>query len=448
MEVVVLRSVNKLITRQDLISMKQSSLLSFVLLVFLGMSLSGCLQDECDATRTYARWDPVYVSPEVLRADLELSEPRVLENTGKIYYYKDYLLINEFEEGIHFFDNSDPTNPTSIAFLPIPGNVDMAIRNDHLYADSHVDLLSIDVSDPTNPVLVSRMEDVFQHFGFTEGRGYIVRYEESSVEETVQCEDFQGPTFRVDDFFFVAENASFDGAVRGSSSSSSPGNGTVGQGGSLARFTIAKNHLYTVSEFDLKVFSLLIEGEPEFLTTLNLGWGIETIFPYRDALFVGAQNGMHTVDISTPEKPQYQGSFWHTTACDPVVVDGNIAYVTLRDGTECEGFANQLDVVNVENLRNPYLLASFEMHHPIGLSIFKDHLYLCEDDQGFKVFDASEPEEVGNQLLNHIKGFTAIDIITLYEEEIALIIGPDGLYQYDIFEPADPQFLSRITVEN
>jgi hypothetical protein len=425
--------------------MKRSSLLPIFSLLFLGLSLSSCLNDECDAERTYIRWDPVYVSATTLRAEVKMTEPRELENTGKIYYYADYLLINEYEEGIHFFDNSDPTNPQPLSFLPIPGNVDMSIRNDHLYVDSYIDLLTFDISDPTNPVLVNRMEDIFNVFGFDESRGYIVRYEETNITETVSCQNFQGPVFWRNDVLFATAEASFDGAVR---NSSTPGNGNVGTGGSLARFTISKNHLYTVSEHDLKVFDLAVEAEPDFLTTLSLGWGIETIFPYRNALFIGAQNGMHTVDISTPGKPVYQGSFWHTTACDPVVVDGYIAYVTLRSGTECDGFSNQLDVVNVADLKNPYLMATFEMHHPIGLSIYRDHLYLCEDDQGLKVFDASIPEEVGDHLLKQIKGITAIDIITLWEEKIALVIGPDGLRQYDISEPADPVFLSFIPVEN
>lgn len=425
--------------------MERLSLLPIFSLLFLGLSLSSCLNDECDAERTYIRWDPVYLTATTLRAEVEMMEPREMTNTGKIYYYADYLLINEYEEGIHFFDNSDPSNPQPLSFLPIPGNVDMSIRNDHLYADSYIDLLTFDISDPAHPALVNRMEDIFNVFGFDENRGYIVRYEETNITETVSCQGFQGPVFWRNDVVFATAEASFDGAF---GSKRTPGNGNVGTGGSLARFTISKNHLYTVSEHDLKVFDLAIEAEPDFLTTLSLGWGIETIFPYRDALFIGAQNGMHTVDISTPGKPEYQGSFWHTTACDPVVVDGDIAYVTLRSGTACDGFSNQLDVVNVADLQNPYLMATFEMHHPIGLSIYQDHLYLCEDDQGLKVFDASVPVEVGDHLLKQIKGITAIDIITLWEEKIALVIGPDGLRQYDISEPADPVFLSFIPVEN
>ena len=49
-------------------------------------------------------------------------------------------------------------------------------------------------------------------------------------------------------------------------------------------------------------------------------------------------------------------------------------------------------------------------------------------------------------LLNHDDDFTAVDIITLASEKIALVIGGDGLYQFDISSPAEPRFLSRIDV--
>lgn len=418
--------------------------------LFLGLALSGCLQDECDATQTYTRYEPVYFTSEDLRSPVKATGPQVLENPGKIYYYKDFLLINEFQEGIHFFDNSDPTNPTAISFLPIPGNVDMSIRNDRLYADNYIDLLALDISDPRNPRVTGRIEDVFNKFGFNREFGYIVEYKPTEFTQEVPCDQNWGPIRWVDDWAWVSNEASFDALsnVSGANRGSTPGGSVTGQGGSLARFTIAKDYLYTVSEYDLKTFGLKNPDEPVFLNTVNLGWGIETIFPYKDALFIGANNGMHTVDISNPAEAIYKGSFWHTTACDPVVVDGDFAYVTLRGGTPCGGFSNQLDVLNVSDLSNPYLLNTFEMHHPIGLSIYKDHLYLCEDDQGIKVFDAEVPSRVGDNLITQLKDLTAIDIITLAREEIALVIGVDGLYQFDIKDPANPIYLSHISTGN
>jgi hypothetical protein len=354
-------------------------------------------------------------------------------------------LINEFHAGIHIYDNSDPSNPTALSFLPIPGNVDMAIRNDRLYADNYVDLLTFDVSDPSQPKLLNRLEEVFYHYGFQPERGYIIGYEETEVTQEVSCDANWDQIMWFEDYAWATAEADFGGAIR---NTATPGNSTVGTGGSLARFTIAKDHMYTVSEYDLKIFDLMEADQPRFLHTLNIGWGVETIFPRGDELFIGSRIGMYIVDITEPASPEMRGTFWHSNACDPVFVEGDIAYITLRDGTECETFTNQLDVVNISDLDNPFLIETFPMHHPIGLSVYEEHLYLCDDDQGLKVFDASNPRTVGKQLVTTRDDFTAIDVITLPREKIALVIGTDGLYQFDISEPANPVFLSHITVAN
>ena len=80
---------------------------------------------------------------------------------GKIYFYQDYILVNEKYEGIHIIDNSDPSNPQSTNFICIPGNIDIAVKDDILYADSYTDLIAIDISDIGNIQIVKRFEDVF-----------------------------------------------------------------------------------------------------------------------------------------------------------------------------------------------------------------------------------------------------------------------------------------------
>jgi len=41
------------------------------------------------------------------------------------------------------------------------GNADLAIRNNLLYADSYVDLVWFDISNPALPALKNRLENVF-----------------------------------------------------------------------------------------------------------------------------------------------------------------------------------------------------------------------------------------------------------------------------------------------
>ena len=80
---------------------------------------------------------------------------------------------------------------------------------------------------------------------------------------------------------------------RGETSFSAGGDSNTGIGGSMARFTIKGDYLYTVDSYDLKTFDIKDKVNPEITSEVNLGWGIETIFPYGENLFIGAQSGMH-----------------------------------------------------------------------------------------------------------------------------------------------------------
>jgi len=117
--------------------------------------------------------------------------------------------------------------------------------------------------------------------------------------------------------------------------------------------------------------------------------------------------------------------------------------VTLRDGTHCQNFINELNVVDVSDLLRPELLASFPMHHPHGLSVRSDIMYLCEGDEGLKVYDISEPEEIGQRQIGGVKDYFAFDVISV-TPDLLLMIGDDGFYQFDTDQPADPKLLSSI----
>lgn len=426
--------------------MSRSLLACFTLL--LAFSLSGCLEDQCVATRQYKVYTPVYAKMEDHRQAVQPEAARTLVNTGALYIYQNYIFINEAREGIHIVDNTDPSNPTPIAFLNIPGNSNLAVRNNLLYADNYVDLVVLDITDPLDVKYAGRTENVFDSYPFYGELGHLVYYEESEETVELSCGDlnYGRDVFWYSDDFIAVESSINSPQVLNSQASfdsfSSDGGASIGQGGSLARFSIIDKYLYSVSEYDLRVFDLSDPVNADLASTINIGWGIETIFPYKDNLFIGANNGMYIYDNSDPLNPTQLSLFQHATACDPVYVEGETAYVTLRNGQECETFTNQLDVVDISNLSSPQLLATHQMQHPHGLSVNNQRLYLCEGNFGFKVFDVTDFRTIGEQQLAHVKDFSAYDVITLPQQDLAIVIGEDGLYQFDISDPAQPVELS------
>ncbi len=415
---------------------------TFLVIGLLVLSLTGCLQDECDATRTFIQFEPIYWTEAQIRQEVKAEAPRNLKNPGKIYVYGDYLLINEVNEGIHVFNNKDPRSPVNLSFINIPGNVDMAVRNNTLYADRFIDLIVLNMSNPTQPRVMNTIENCFPSLGFDASRGHIIGYRQVEVTQDAPC-DWQGGWWWRNERVFVSFDAlsSFASQNGGKVSGASVPNGI---GGSLARFTLADHYMYTVDNTSLRVFDVKNEAKPDQVSTVAIGWGIETIFPFKNNLFIGSRSGMFIYDASNPLQPTQLAVFQHAQACDPVFVEGDLAYVTLHDGTECQDFNNQLDIIDIKDLKNPKLLKSHPMHHPQGLSVVDGTVYLSEDDEGLKVFNAKDWNKL--DLQSHLKHFQAYDVIALPWLNQAIVVGKDGLYQFDITNPAKLKELSRIPV--
>jgi hypothetical protein len=431
--------------------------LHFLLLfcAFAGaLMFNACIKaDDCSVKRTFTEFIPIYKTAAEIRGKVVATTPRDLKNPGKIYSYGKYLFINELKEGFHIIDNSNPSSPKKVSFVAIPGNVDMAVKDNVLYADNYTDLLAIDISDAANPKLMTRLESVYQNqFSFDQARGFLVEWQPTPRTTTIDCSDpnFNAPFFSGGGNIFVATS---NDVVRGSLFSSksagistnSTGQVSVGTGGSFARFTIVDDYLYVVSQWELTAFFVKNAAKPIRGASINAGWNIETIFPLKDKLFLGSQSGMFIYDIAAPGSPALLGQFSHARACDPVFVDGNTAYVTLRDGTRCNSFTNQLDIVDVADLRNPKLLRSYPMKNPHGLSVLNKKLYLCDGADGLKVYDIADINAIDKNLLSHINTFFGYDVIAL-EDNLIMVIGENGLFQFDATDAKKLKQLSMMPV--
>lgn len=418
-------------------------LLIGLLLTFLGSILQGCT-DQCETYYTYTEYQPVKISLAELRSSVKMEEAQQLHHPGKIYLRAPYIFINEAGEGIHIIDNSNKSNPVVKAFLRIPGCYDMAVYGNVLYADSYTDLLAFDIADVADIRTLGRQNDVFKtrtdHYYYrTENNEIVIDYEPVLVEQQYEadCDD--------DIYYYPHGRGNMDLEYSGGKSSPEIVN-QAGQGGSMARFTLASSHLYAVDASNLYVFDIADPFTPGLQHEMNLGWNIETIFPYQDKLFVGSSNGLHILDNSNPAAPVYAAGFSHATACDPVVVEDDIAYVTLRTGNTCDGTINQLDVIDVSNIYEPELLITYPMQNPHGLGIDNGRLFLCEGEYGLKVFDATDTYQIAQNLISQMQDIHAYDVIPYQQEEVLLLIGDDGFYQYDYSDINNIRLLSHIAV--
>ena len=198
-----------------------------------------------------------------------------------------------------------------------------------------------------------------------------------------------------------------------------------GQGGSLARFALYVDYLYVVDDTNLNVFSIVNREEPVQVNTISIGFNIETLFNYKNYLYIGSRNGMYIYNIDNAEAPVYVSDVQHFTACDPVVANETHAFVTLHANIGCGTNINVLEIYDVTDVASPVLVSSRNLARPIGLGLYNDYLFVCDDE--VKVFDISDPE---NSVLVTSIDIDSFDVII--NNGNLILIGENGLYQYSL----------------
>jgi hypothetical protein len=124
-----------------------------ILFVLLFAGLSSC--NDGENTEKVMGLKPIYSSSEELATLITSVDPIPLRQVGKIYTKGNLLFINEVNTGVHVYDNNDATSPKKLKFIKVPGNIDIAMKGNYLYADMGTGLVTIDIADLDNVKVTS-----------------------------------------------------------------------------------------------------------------------------------------------------------------------------------------------------------------------------------------------------------------------------------------------------
>lgn len=380
---------------------------------------------------------PVYETASELSAKVSIDSAKDYAAAGKIITYQNYIFINRPNEGIHVVDNSDPQTPVNLNFITLPGSLDMAIIDDHLYADMYSALVVLDISDVTQPEIMEEftVEDVFYYnpyeyfpaeldlsgYNYTRyesvenERGIVTSWEVEIREEPISDQELRYVTLEMttDVATDAADNVAFN---------------EVSTAGSMTRFLPVDRYLYTINFNELILFNIEENYQPNRFARLDTGTQAETLFQLNDLLFVGSTTGMLMYDVANPANPEYLNSIDHFRSCDPVVADESYAYVTLRGGTNCFTQANELQIIDIQNPSELSVVSRQALYNPHGLALWNDYLFVCDGSAGLKIIDVSDREEP--EILSSENIPFAYDIIIDYPN--AMVVGESILYQYDL----------------
>lgn len=331
---------------------------------------------------------------------------------GKICMEGNRLYVVLPLHGFSIYDISNTRAPKEIRFVKLPGIVDIATRGEFVFANQYQDLVLIKVPlDQAQPIReIKRRNNVFPSRRETQIATLATFANFSEYKEDV----LDNPTL-------------------------SPAPATS-VNGSMSCVALVGDYIYAVEGQELKTFNAKPTSQELFSNTNTMPLrenALETIWTDgENRLYLGSQTGLHIVDITSRAEPKLLGSYRHKRSCDPVVVFRNIAYSTLRDGNECPGGENKLELVDISNPAQPRFIQHYRLTNPHGLAVQNDMVIVCDGRDGLKIFDIANPSNL--QQIAHTSGLTTYDVLFDADKKAAFVSVPKELHIFSLEQKNNP----------
>lgn len=414
--------------------------LLLVLAVLAGTCLyTGCTKDKVKEQYTY--FQPVYETRAAVVNNIRSSGATAVLTPGKMVIRGNYIFLNEIDKGVHVIDFSNPAQPKNLAFINIPGNIDISLKDNYLYADCYTALAVVDISDINHAQLKQYINGVFpeRYYGANfkpDTANVIIGWQrrDTTIDRRFGASFVKSPgVVYYDDYLLAAAGTAYNNASTGQG---------MGIAGSTSRFALLNNRLYAISNSAVKIFNTSNTAAPVYSNVLQTNQAIETLYPFNGKLFIGSQTGMSVYDASNADQPALLGQFAHVRNCDPVIADNNTAYVTLHStGSFCGGMSNELDVLDITTITHPTIIKTYQLSSPKGLSKDGNLLFVC--DEGLKIYNAADPANL--QLVKHLDLGDSNDVIAWQNH--AIVVAAGGLYFIDYTNAALPVVSGSLPVQ-
>ena len=105
-------------------------------IVILGLFIVSCKDDNGSSFETRVQATPILAAKAEVRTSIVVEPPKPINQAGKIYTSLNYVFVNDNGEGVHVIDNTNALNPEKVAYLKIPGNYDIEVRNEDIRIDT------------------------------------------------------------------------------------------------------------------------------------------------------------------------------------------------------------------------------------------------------------------------------------------------------------------------
>ncbi|MFT7533759.1 MAG: hypothetical protein ACI9FD_004801 [Gammaproteobacteria bacterium] len=277
-----------------------------------------------------------------------------IELVGSLAY------VNERLNGMYVFDISTPAAPVELGFTAVAGPQFMSgldVDGQFAYTAGGQHLTTIDISDPTNPLVVAQayVDGSAQGVIVSENVGYVITAYSSSLNVFDVSNSLVAPVIGAIDL--------------------PGGGGNPYIHGDLA--LVASNN----EGFEIVDISDI--SNPTSLAVMaQTGVTAGVVARGNLAYVTNSTFGLQIVDISTPSTPVIVGTAYIEGTANDVELDGNYAYVTDSWG--------YFHVVDITYSNSPFVAVSLETP-AVEVEIYGDLAYVTADSDGLLAVDISDP---------------------------------------------------------
>lgn len=104
---------------------------------------------------------PVYAKESDAKEIIFDSKKHPVIAPRNIYTIGNFIFQVDMGRGIHVIDNTVPANASRVGFITVNGCSQVSVEGSFLYTNSYGDLVTIDISNPSNIKVVSRLSNTF-----------------------------------------------------------------------------------------------------------------------------------------------------------------------------------------------------------------------------------------------------------------------------------------------
>ncbi len=217
-----------------------------------------------------------------------------------------------------------------------------------------------------------------------------------------------------------------------------------GVGGSLHRLFIHHNFLYGIDNRYLNIYDLSNPGHPVFIRDWALGFNIDNYALDDSLLVVVSRGGLQLESLLNPVQPDQLSTYEDVSSCESVVINDEFVYTMTRFEENCDWkWDGQITIINIEERDEPLQEAIEYVNTPFGMAIDSHLLFVCGGDSGLTVYDVSDPRVFN--ILDQVNHINAREVYL--HDSLALIHGPDAIYQLSYADPSNLLLLSTLDLE-